>query len=331
MGKWRYLPSSPLHLDIELSYACNFKCVMCPQAYDTAHKGQMDWKLAANIVHQAAEMGVHSIKWNWRGEATLHKQIAALTALAKAEGIPNVELNTNGNMRGCKVEDLCRAGIDRLIFSVDGATKKTFESIRIGGSFEELRQTIWDTINWKMSHRSEKPYIRVQMCKQKANAHEVEAFIKQWKGEVDDIRVSQVTDRGADGFLHVGDLVAYERAFCQQPYQRLTIGYNGTVMGCCADWFENAPVGVANKESLADIWRKSVDLQVMRDAQIEGNQDHIKPCDTCWAKDGYHWKPAEIVVGDGNFISLFDFMAGKDKHTHGKSAQLVNAKQGGEK
>ena len=48
---------------------------MCPQAYDENVKGAMKYELADRLVTQAAEMGVSSIKWNWSGEATLHKQL----------------------------------------------------------------------------------------------------------------------------------------------------------------------------------------------------------------------------------------------------------------
>ena len=270
---------------------------MCPQSYDENQKGVMDHALAESLVRQAASMGVHSIKWNWRGEATLHKNIARLTLLAKSLGIQEVQLNTNGNMRGCKVEDLCEAGIDRIIFSVDGATKETFESIRIGGDFDELCDTIRRARAWRDRIGSIKPFIRVQMCKQPKNAHEVKSFVEAWKGVADDIRVSQVTDRGADGFLHVGDLVAYDRAFCQQPYQRLTIGYDGKVHPCCASWFETFVVGDANKESLASIWRK-FGMKDVRQAQWDGRQALIDPCSTCWAKDGWKWKPDVSVISD---------------------------------
>jgi len=263
---------------------------MCPQAYDENVKGAMKYELADRLLTQAAEMGVSSIKWNWRGEATLHKQIAQLTRKAKGLGIPEVQLNTNGNMRGCKVEDLIDAGVDRIIFSVDGNTKNTFEDIRIGGDFDELTETIEQAVLYRNSKGLSKPFIRVQMCKQKSNEHEVEGFVRKWKDIVDDVRVSAVMDRGADGNFLIDDWIAVERAVCKQPFQRLTIGYDGKVMGCCADWFENRPVGDANTHSLKEIWNNSIELQDMRDAQHEGRQEKTAPCESCWAKDAWIWR-----------------------------------------
>lgn len=284
---------------------------MCPQSYDQNAKGVMDTSLAVGLVDQARRMGVHSIKWNWRGEATLHRDIVDLTRHAKKIGIPEVQLNTNGNMRGCDVRSLIQNGIDRIIFSVDGDTKETFESIRHGGDFDELVRTINDALFEKKHFQLKKPFIRVQMCKQTANAHEVEAFTNRWKDVVDDVRVSQVTDRGADGFLHIGDLVAHERAFCQQPFQRLTIGYDGKVMGCCADWFEHRPVGDAKRTPLREIWSRSVMLDDMRGAQIREYQDDMVPCSKCWAKDGYKWRRGEGAAPEGDYQSLAGFMGAK--------------------
>lgn len=286
---WRYIPKAPIHLDIELSYACNFKCTMCPQSYDDNAKGVMDYHVARSILCEAARMGVYSIKWNWRGEATLHKQIANLTEQAKEIGIPEVQLNTNGNMRGCDVTDLIDAGIDRIIFSVDADTKETFEKIRIGGDFDELCRTIRKAVNYRNHLGLHRPFIRVQMVKQNLNSHEVEGFTNRWKGIVDDVRVSQVMDRGPDGGPLIGDLVPAGRAFCQQPFQRMVIGWDGKVFGCCGSWWETRQIGKSDSR-LLDVWKKSVGLQDMRDAQSGGYQDAIEPCSNCFVKDGYVWE-----------------------------------------
>ena len=280
----------------------------------------MDIDIARDLIREAAKMGVYSIKWNWRGEATLNKHIGFLTEEAKRIGIPEVQLNTNGNMRKSNVEELIDAGIDRLIFSVDGDTKETFEAIRTGGDFDELVDTIRRAVDYRKHLGVRKPFIRVQMCKQTANAHEVEAFTNRWKDIVDDVRVSQVTDRGSDGFMHIGDLVENGRAFCQQPFQRLTIGYDGKVMGCCADWFENRSVGHVKSKGLKEIWQGALEkdsifgeLYVMRDAQIKGYQDFTKPCSSCWAKDGYKWKKSKkgSPKKDSDYSVLAKFMGNK--------------------
>src|SRR5210317_579269 len=57
---------SPVHIDIELNTTCNLNCTMCP--FDDLHKeGRiMNPLIVGDIIEEAAEIGVSSIKFNFR-------------------------------------------------------------------------------------------------------------------------------------------------------------------------------------------------------------------------------------------------------------------------
>ena len=92
-----FLPLKPLHVDIELADVCNLRCEMCAHGLGTVNKtGFMDKALVNKLIKECAELGVSSIKFNWRGEASLNPYLPEAIRLAKSEGILEVAINTNG-------------------------------------------------------------------------------------------------------------------------------------------------------------------------------------------------------------------------------------------
>lgn len=94
--KWVENPNSfiiekaPIDLAIEVSSMCNLKCPMCHRTIDLqkedskiARGGVMDWQLWTKIIDEAAEIGVSSIKLNWRGEPTTNPKLADMIRYAK--------------------------------------------------------------------------------------------------------------------------------------------------------------------------------------------------------------------------------------------------------
>lgn len=289
-----YLPQQPLHIDIELSDACNLKCEMCAHGLGTVKNvGFMDKELVYRMIDEASSLGVYSIKFNWRGEASLNPLLPEAIKYAKEKGILEVAINTNGLPKKDKLLIECaKNGIDRIIFSVDGNSKETFESIRKGGDYTKLILNIEEVLDWKNKNNESKPFIRVQMVRSKKNAHEVEDFISFWQNKVDDVRISDVMDRGQGGGLSVGDQTTVGRRRCPQPFQRLVIARDGRVSPCCADWNQKYIVGDVFKESLSNIWSGSK-ITKMRKIQNEVKLDNIDICKNCYVKESFIWEKVE--------------------------------------
>ena len=85
---------------------------------------------------------------------------------AKDKGILEVQFNTNAMLLTEKIsERLIEAGLDRIIFSLDGMTKETFENIRGGANFEKVVNNIKSFINIRNEMGGKKPCVRIQMVK----------------------------------------------------------------------------------------------------------------------------------------------------------------------
>jgi radical SAM protein with 4Fe4S-binding SPASM domain len=292
----------PLHLDIEVTEACNLACVMCVHGTTGVPiTGRIDMSFARNMIDQAADNGTKSIKFNWRGEPALHTGLEDLVRYAKEKGILEVQINTNGipfNTR--RIERIIDAGLDRVIFSVDGASKESYEAIRVGSDWERLNENIRKFHEIRKAKRRVKPFIRVQMVRQEENAHEVDLFFEQWRDIADDIAVKDVTDRGQGNVLYVGDQVAIGRRRCNQPWQRMIVARDGKAFPCCSDWYRTYEIGDATRTPLKEIW-KGERMKRLRDVNRQKRLDDVDPCRNCFVLSSYEWRemtPRERVERD---------------------------------
>jgi len=291
-----YLPSHPLHVDIELSDACNLRCKMCGHGLGTIKQsGTMGFETVQKILDESVEIGVCAVKFNWRGEPTLSPFLPDAVKYAKEKGILEVQINTNGNVPKKYADSLIKCaenGIDRIIFSVDGFSAETYEEVRVGGHYEDVKSNILSLLEWKKTNQATKPLVRIQMVRTVLNAHEVSDFIQFWQPKVDDVRISDVMDRGQGNSLSVGDQITVGRRRCPQPFLRLTIGRDGRVSPCCADWNQEVVVGDIFKESLMAIWNNKL-MTAMREVQRRCHHDHIPICKNCYVKESFIWKKSK--------------------------------------
>lgn len=297
--KWDYYPrlaivsSFPFHVDIETTNACNLRCIMCVHGTTgVKDTGMIDIDFASGLIDQMAHGGAYSIKFNWRGEPALYKGLVSLVRYAKQKGIIDVQFNTNGiPYSEEKIRELIEAGLDRVIFSMDGATKETYENIRVGADYDKLVNNVKLFSQLRKELKKTKPHIRMQMVKTKANRDEVKQFIEMWKPFVDEIKVNDVTDRGQGNTLSAGDMIAVGRKKCPQPWQRMVVSWDGKVMPCCADWDMKWVIGDAKQVPLKVIWNGE---KMRRLRQMINNLrlNEFEPCKSCFARASYVWKDA---------------------------------------
>ena len=94
----------PLHVDLELSSACDSRCEFCPITPNNELKpkdsifptGFMSEKLFKKVVDEC-EGKASSIKLNWRGEATLHPKFNEFIDYIMQKDFIEVMINTHGN------------------------------------------------------------------------------------------------------------------------------------------------------------------------------------------------------------------------------------------
>ncbi|HWX25763.1 MAG TPA: radical SAM protein, partial [Vicinamibacteria bacterium] len=155
----------PVHVDLESVAVCDLRCGSSeedPQGFcqiwthehirtqgfdsHTYQRGYMDPVLYGRLIQQCADLGVSSIKLNYRGEPSLHPRIVSFVREAAALGFPDIMMNTNGNGLARKQPELfakiVEAGITDLMFSVDACDPETYRRQRVGGEWEVLLNSV---------------------------------------------------------------------------------------------------------------------------------------------------------------------------------------------
>ncbi len=283
-GRDRQAARHPLHVDIELAKQCNLKCIMCPfgdeKWSERASMGMMPTDMALKLVEEIRALGIPAIKPNFRGEPMLHKGLEDV--LWAARGMTDIRLNTNLTgltlPRAFALKQLCTL----IIVSMDGATKETYERIRVGAKWDRFLANLH-----MLAAVPGKAQISVQMVVQRDNEHEVAQFQQDMAALGVEALTKPVMTRTEDGgALMLGSQKATGRRLCGHPYQRLVIGYDGTAYGCCASWDDEFPVGHYPTQSLLEIWNGDR-MNELR--EMARNPDGGEPCRSCYVGTSYQW------------------------------------------
>lgn len=271
------LEDFPLHVDIESTNACNLRCVMCPRNFMTEKIGFIDFSLYKKIVDEGCEQKLPSIKLNYRGEPLMHPRIVDLVKYAKDKGIMEVQFNTNGLLlTEEKADALINAGLDRIIFSFDGATKETYEKIRTGSNYETVINNIKKFVELRNNLGNKKPYVRVQFVRMEQNKHEVDQFISMWKDIAN--RLSVHAFKSPEG--ENKNLESLNHFPCPRIWQRIMVYWDGEVVMCCGDWKRSYRLGNAKESTIYEIWH-SEKYNKVRDFHKNGKFDAIEVCAKC--------------------------------------------------
>lgn len=275
----------PLCVDIEVAAICDLACPFCFREFTVTPDKIIDENLCYNLINQAAEMKVPSIKFNWRGEPLLNPKLPKFIKYAKEKGILETIINTNATQLNEKNSiQIIEAGLDMLIYSFDGGSKETYEKMRPGrfkkNTFQAVYQNIKNFSKIKKKLNSKFPYTKIQMILTEDTMNEKDSFFNLFSDYVDDVSLSQYTDRGGSlndlsnedkeeykkkinehnlphGTNYMKDIfgnisVSKGRLPCEQPFQRLLVTYEGRVAMCCYDWGAAHPVGYVNEKTFSN-------------------------------------------------------------------------------
>ncbi|MBK8574367.1 MAG: radical SAM protein [Elusimicrobia bacterium] len=288
---WSELPRTqtvgdyPLHLDVEAAAVCNLRCTMCQIPFDTMPSGLISIDLFKKIMDEIRlnKAELPSVKFNFRGEPTLHPRIAEFVRLAREAGIMDVQFNTNGTLLNEKLSrDLIAAGLVRIKFSLDSMDPSLYDAVRKGAHYEKTLERILEFIRIRNEMGSKFPSVMVQMVYMSMNQKELKDYIHFWEDKVNRIGISRYrsgnNEAGEDAQVKAPQ--QKERFPCPQLWQRMVILFDGTVLMCCGDHHSKNPIGDIKTRTIRDLWH-SPELTAMRQLHREQRYDEIAACKDC--------------------------------------------------
>lgn len=291
--------STPVDVSMELASHCNMRCGYCYHA-DPNHlpfqRGMMLYETAIKIIDEAANLGVNSLKFNWKGESTLHPDFYLITryaALYARDGV-FIDRLTNSNFKFPTENERIFEGLcnqTKVKVSFDSFDRKVFETQRAGG--------IWDLTykNLKKFHDHPKrtnTKLVIQAVRTSLNADEDIAgrAAREFPEATISIRdmVAGRVNKDVSG-LEARKRDPSERQSCIQAHVRLIFNHEGKAFPCCPDIGEQLCLGDIRKNSLAEIFNGH-QARSLRKSLKDKSAFTSDPCLNCSSFETYRgFKP----------------------------------------
>lgn len=243
-------PPFPHNMLVELSNICNNDCVFCAHHNMKRKQGNCDKNVIEDIIHQAYDAGTREVGFYLAGEPFLSPDLESYISLCKNIGFEYIYITTNGvGATVEKVEKLCEAGLSSIKFSMNAATKSTYEKIHRRDHFDIVMKNFMDIVNKKREGVIKIP-IFASYVVVPDNESEIELFKKNIGVYCDDIDIVQA--RNAAGSMP--ELESGVEVPCIQLFNRLHITKEGYLNACCSDMNNMLAVADLKEMSLKEAW-----------------------------------------------------------------------------
>jgi hypothetical protein len=242
---------APLTLTCELTSTCNLACGMCYtitqefQNIVTGAQRMMPWPMVKAIIDEAAEIGVCSILFSWRGESTLYRwrdgdtvvTFPDVLAYARRKGILEITSLTHGQLIDeAMANAIVDAGPNWISFSFDGIYED-YNRIRTPPANKDPNYDAFGTLVGNIQRLVAIRNAKGKKLPQIRSNTIFPAIASDPKGYqdfmreigVDMITVNELLDL-RDG--EVPEDMIMENWACQSPFQRLTVSANGIILPC---------------------------------------------------------------------------------------------------
>ncbi len=171
----------PERLNIELTTACNLKCIMCRGRNNYTKDNNADKFLTVEdfiTVMDGADLNrLKVINFAGSAESLLNPDIVPILTLCRENNII-VELITNGMLLTPEISKILLGFCSEIHISFGGSRKKTFESIRQGSIFEVVCDNIRTLSKLKESNNNQYPHIWLNPILMKSSIQELPEIIE---------------------------------------------------------------------------------------------------------------------------------------------------------
>jgi radical SAM protein with 4Fe4S-binding SPASM domain len=246
----------PVYVVVESTSICNLKCIMCPYP----NMGRKNEHMAMTVYEKIVTEGAGFIEFMWLhlfGEPLINKSIYRMIDMAEKAGI-RTGISTNATLMDEKAASaILDSRLSLLILCLDGATKETFEKIRVGARFERVVANIARFSEIKRKRQSDLRVV-LQMIDMTANDSEKQLFYSTWRNKGFDSVVCKdfhVWANQDESLIQIEQLQPRTSSgLCYEPWIGFTILADGTVVPCCNDYDGKLVLGDLKSQSLREIW-----------------------------------------------------------------------------
>lgn len=169
------LKSKPQRLVLELTNACNLKCIMCGRDEANFSLTTFDIDILKNLAPILNEVEEVTL-FGW-GEPTLHPQFEEI--LSFLDNYPVKKYFVTNGMRLDKIKEaIFKYHVDIMAISLDGAKAETNNSIRVNSDLNFIVNQLKDIVSIKKERGLNYPYMNFVMTMFDRNIEELPDLIR---------------------------------------------------------------------------------------------------------------------------------------------------------
>jgi len=181
---WQRAFNRPFYIFLEVTNRCNLACIMCGRTHDPRYeiKGHTG-DLTLERVKRLDSFYPHATFTipTGVGEPFINLELVPIIKYLKSRGT-QVSLTSNGTiLNKIHSTEMIQCGLDKIIFSIDGATQQTFERIRVNARFNTVIGNVARLKELKAQHQSPFPRVELELVAMACNFHELPAWAEMAK------------------------------------------------------------------------------------------------------------------------------------------------------
>ena len=138
-----YKRNVPVHALVELTNVCNLNCTMCNIHDSKRATDFMKPSTFERVLDQLDTIGKKDIGLYYLGETFVFPHLDRILKIAEKRKFKvHIRSNAHYAKRIDKLHEQFPNLMNSLSFSIDGATKETFEKVRLGGKMEKVYESL---------------------------------------------------------------------------------------------------------------------------------------------------------------------------------------------
>ena len=166
---------SPRSIQIECTTRCNLKCTMCEISYWTEKGGDLQAGHLRTMIEHLPNL--KRVDLTGIGEALMNRGFFDALEFLKSRGT-YVTLNDNFTLMSEQVSRrIVELGVDQIFLSLDGATKETYEKIRVGANFDKVVANARRLVQIKKEMGRKRPEVKINSVVCADNYRELPAVV----------------------------------------------------------------------------------------------------------------------------------------------------------
>lgn len=171
-------PTFPYRIEVEHTTQCDKKCILCEHTYwGEKEKGKrLTFKEAKKIIDEFPNLRYINI--TGEGSGFLNPDFLKILRYLRSKNVSVNFVDEFEYINRERARKLIKLGVNTIFCSMDGATKETYESIKVGCNFDKVIKNLRQFKELKEKLNSPLPTVSFRFIVNKRNFREMPKFIE---------------------------------------------------------------------------------------------------------------------------------------------------------